>query len=51
MEALGLFRKLFPKRIVEKVNNNAIDEEGGLLNCITWTINLTSSIDSRNEQD
>ncbi len=37
-EALDLFREHFPNRIVEQVNINAIAEEGGLLNCISWVI-------------
>jgi agmatine deiminase len=41
-ETLALFKKLFPNRYVEQVNINAIAEEGGLLNCISWTIKETS---------
>jgi len=37
-ETLDLFKSLFPTRNIEQVNINAIAEEGGLLNCITWNI-------------
>lgn len=37
-EVLELFRKLFPDRIIETINYNEVAQEGGLLNCTTWTI-------------
>lgn len=36
--ALNVIKKLFPDRIIEYVNINEIDEEGGLLNCISGTV-------------
>jgi agmatine deiminase len=37
-EALNRFKNIYPTRNIEQVNINAIAEEGGLLNCITWDI-------------
>ena len=37
-EALKLIQQLFPNHIIETININKIAEEGGLMNCITWTI-------------
>lgn len=37
-EVLELFRKIFPDRIIETINYNEVAQEGGLLNCTTWTI-------------
>jgi len=37
-EVLNLFKKHYPDRIIETVNINEIANEGGLLNCMTWTI-------------
>jgi len=37
-EAFELFKNHFPNRSIEQVNINAIAEEGGLLNCISWSI-------------
>ena len=37
-EAITLFKKIFPDRIIETVDYNEVAVEGGLLNCTTWTI-------------
>lgn len=37
-EAYDFFKVQFPDRIIETVNINEIANEGGLLNCCTWTI-------------
>lgn len=37
-EALDLFKRVFPDRIIETINYNEVALEGGLLNCTTWTI-------------
>lgn len=37
-EALSLFKKIFPDRIIETVDYNEVALEGGLLNCSTWTV-------------
>ena len=37
-EAIDLFHKIFPDRIIEAVDYNEVAVEGGLLNCSTWTI-------------
>jgi agmatine deiminase len=37
-EALGLFRRIFPERIIEPVQINDIAREGGVMNCISWNI-------------
>ena len=37
-EVLALFRTHYPDRIIETVNINEVANQGGLLNCITWTI-------------
>ncbi|MDI1234531.1 MAG: agmatine deiminase family protein [bacterium] len=37
-EVLALFKIYYPKRIIETVNINEVANQGGLLNCITWTI-------------
>ena len=37
-EAISLFKKIFPGRIIETVDYNEVALEGGLLNCTTWTI-------------
>lgn len=37
-EALSLFKKIFPDRIIETVDYNEVTLEGGLLNCSTWTV-------------
>jgi agmatine deiminase len=36
--AVELFRQLFPDRTIETVNINEIGYDGGLLNCVTWTV-------------
>ena len=33
-----LFRTAYPNRIIETININEIAYDGGLLNCISWTI-------------
>ena len=38
-EAFNIMTETFPDRIIETVNINEIGIEGGLLNCISWTIN------------
>lgn len=43
-EALNIIKKLFPNKSVEPININAIGLEGGLLNCISWTINNNQSV-------
>lgn len=37
-EVYDLIKQVFPDRIIETVNINEVGLEGGLLNCITWTI-------------
>jgi agmatine deiminase len=37
-EALEVITKVFPDRIIEPININEIAKEGGLLNCISWSI-------------
>jgi len=37
-EVFDLFNSLFSDRTIEVVNINEIGLEGGLLNCISWTI-------------
>ncbi len=37
-DAFNLFQRYFPDRQIEQVNINAIAEEGGLLNCISWSM-------------
>ncbi len=37
-EAIKVITEAFPNHIIETVNINKIANEGGLLNCITWTI-------------
>lgn len=32
-----MFVKLFPDKVIESINYNKIGNEGGLLNCTTWT--------------
>ena len=39
-EAFDTIKAAFPNRIIETVNINTIAEEGGLMNCITWTARL-----------
>ena len=39
-EALKVIKKAFPNHIIEPVNINVVAHEGGLLNCITWTIEV-----------
>ena len=39
-EALRVIRTQFPNKTVEPINVNAIGLEGGLLNCISWTIKM-----------
>ena len=52
-EAFKRFKVLYHERCIEQVNINAIAEEGGLLNCITWNIKSpgnSSLIDLRNQK-
>jgi len=37
-EVSDTFRQIFPDRIIETINYNAVGLFGGLLNCTTWTI-------------
>ncbi len=37
-DALDVISNAFPDRIIETININEIANEGGLLNCISWTI-------------
>lgn len=37
-EALKVIESVFPSRIIEPVNVNEIALEGGLLNCVSWSI-------------
>lgn len=37
-QAISVIKSTFPDRIIEPVNVNEIAKDGGLLNCITWTI-------------
>ena len=39
-EALKVIKEAFPNQIIEPVNIKEIANEGGLLNCISWTINV-----------
>lgn len=39
-EALARIRTLFPDRTIVPFNCNDIALEGGLLNCITWTLRI-----------
>lgn len=39
-EAIKVITKAFPNYIIETVNINKIANEGGLLNCISWTIKV-----------
>ena len=39
-EALKVIKEAFPNNIIEPVNIKEIANEGGLLNCISWTINV-----------
>ena len=39
-EAESLFKTIYDDRIVESVEINRIAEEGGVLNCISWTIKV-----------
>ncbi len=34
----NFFRTAYPDRIIETININEIAFDGGLLNCISWTI-------------
>lgn len=37
-EVIARLEELFPDRIIEPVNFNEVANEGGILNCATWTI-------------
>lgn len=37
-EVIELFHKIFPDRVIETIDYNEVAQEGGLLNCTTWTI-------------
>jgi agmatine deiminase len=37
-EVVDLFKRIFPNRTIETINYNAVANEGGLLNCTTWTV-------------
>lgn len=37
-EALAVIKTVFPDRVVEPININEIASDGGLLNCISWTV-------------
>jgi agmatine deiminase len=37
-EAVEIITEVFPDRIIETININDIANEGGLLNCVSWTI-------------
>lgn len=39
-EALKVISEAFPSHIIEPVNINEVANEGGLLNCISWTIKV-----------
>jgi agmatine deiminase len=39
-EAIKIITEAFPNHIIETVNINKIANEGGLLNCISWTIKV-----------
>ena len=39
-EAMHVIESIFPDRIIEPVNINEIANDGGLLNCISWTIKI-----------
>jgi agmatine deiminase len=39
--AIRIVTKLFPNHIIEPININTIAENGGLMNCITWTLKQT----------
>lgn len=38
LEALRVISETFPDRKIEPVNINEVANDGGLLNCVTWTI-------------
>jgi agmatine deiminase len=38
LEAVAKIQTVFPDRIIEPININEIAKEGGLLNCVTWSI-------------
>lgn len=38
-EAMKVIKKSFPNKAIEPININKIGLEGGLLNCISWTVN------------
>lgn len=37
-EAKAAFKQIFPDRIIETINYNQVANEGGILNCSTWTM-------------
>lgn len=37
-EAICILKSIFADRIIETVNINEVANEGGLMNCITWTV-------------
>ena len=37
-ESLQVIKRVFPNSTIETININAIADEGGLMNCITWSI-------------
>ncbi len=43
-EAFNIMTETFPDRVIETVNINEIGIEGGLLNCISWTMELLDRI-------
>lgn len=37
-QALEIFKKTFPNKIIETIDYNDVAKEGGLLNCTTWVV-------------
>lgn len=44
-KVLRLFEKLFKNKIIKTIDCNEIGNEGGLLNCISWNIKKTKTVD------
>lgn len=42
-EVLNAFRSLYPHKYILSINAREIAKEGGVLNCITWTLKLKHS--------
>ncbi len=40
-EAIEIFKRVFPNKIIETINYNEVALEGGVLNCSTWNYRVT----------